>query len=190
MPKGLNEKAVNTVKLVQKHLVEGKTIKQSAEEIGVTERQAYNYKSSDEYRHMAIELLENSKLKGLAGTISQLVKALDATKPIVTEDADGGTHVTRVPDNKTRMEALKEVIQIYGLKAPERKDATVTIAFSSDEELFGQIEQAQRECRFVESVEKFESSPQLVAGESTAGCGGVVSRQRTLLQVDAVPEPE
>jgi len=181
---------INEIKLFHKHIVEGKTVVQCAEEMGLSRRQLHTYKNSDDFRQMAIEHLENSKLKGLSGTVSKLVGALDATRPLVTQDIDGSTHITHVPDTKTRLDALKEVIKIYGLHAPERKDTTVTVTFSSDEDLYRQIDEAQRSCRFVESVERREGGLSVAASESGIGGGDFKSRQRALLQDDAVPESQ
>jgi hypothetical protein len=139
---------------------------------------------------MALEHLESSALKGIEGTIKKLVKALDATHPIVTQDPDGSTHITHVPDKKTQMLALQEIIKIYGLHAPERRDVAVTVAFSSDEDIFRQIDEAQRGCRFVESIETREGGLSVAARESGIGGGDFATRKRTLLQNDSLPEQE
>lgn len=186
----VEQSKINQVKLFHKHIVEGKTVTQCAEEMNLSRRQLHTYKNADDFRQMAIEHLENSTLKGLTGTVGKLVKALDATRPLVTQDLDGTTHITHVPDTKTRLEALKEVIKIYGLHAPERRDTQVTVTFSSDEDLYKQIGEAERNCRFVESIEVGEGGLSVAATESGIGGGDFKSRQRALLQDVAVPESE
>lgn len=165
-------------------------MKTCTEELGIKERQLQYYKKDDDFRQMAIRHFEDSKLKGLKGTVGKLVGALDATKPLVTQDADGSTHITHVPDAKTRMTALQEVIKIYGLYAPQRKDTEVRITLSPDEDLFRQIDAAQRACRVVESQEVGQESLPMADGQSGIGIGITQSRQRALLQVDALSEPK
>jgi len=195
MAKGSNKKSsdvevkINKLKLFHKNVVEGKPLTQCAEEIGVSRRTLHNYKNSVDYRQLALARLDSSPLGGVDGTIDRLIDALDATKPIVTEDAEGVTSIHRVPDNKTRMDALKEVTKIYGIYAPERTDVKVTVAFSSDEELFSQIEQAERDCVSLEPQQTVEGSTGVFAGKVRGDSGSVGSRQRAILQVDAVSEP-
>lgn len=188
-PKGGNREA-NEVKVFYKNVVEGKTLAQCAKEIGVSRRMVTNYKGSSNFRQMAIEYLEDSTLKGLSGTISRLVKALDAEKVITSENAAGEVSVTKIPDQRTRMIALQEVIEIYGLHAPEQKDTTVRISISSDEDLFRQIDDAQRACRFVESHPTGSDGVEVASGEQTGNRGDFDTRQRALLQYVAVQESQ
>ncbi len=183
-------KDTNKMKFFYKHIVEGKPLKTCTEELGIKERQLQYYKKDEDFRQMAIRHFEDSKLKGLKGTVGKLVGALDATKPLVTQDADGSTHITHVPDAKTRMTALQEVIKIYGLYAPQRKDTEVRITLSPDEDLFRQIDAAQRACRVVESQEVGQGSLPMADGQPGTCVGITQSRQRALLQVDALSEPK
>ena len=168
----------------------GKNVTQCAKEMGVTRKTLHGYKNSSEFRQMAIEHLEDSKLGGLLGTVTKLVGALDAKKPIVIDCADGSTKVKMVADQKTRMIALQEVIKIYGLHAPIRKDVTASISISSDDELFDEIEGAERASRFVESYQEGPGGLELVASKSSFSKTDVASRGRTILQDDAIPESE
>ena len=190
-PKGAGpvSKAKNTVKFFHKNIVEGKTIIQCAKELDISESMLHRYKKSDDFRQMAIEHLENSKLKGLTGTVSKLVKALDAKRPMVTEDCDGSTKITMVPDPQTQIKALQEVIKIYGLHAPVKKDVTATISISSDADIFREIEQAERASRYVESYTVGETGSELAPEQQGNDHGTPESRGRTLLQECAVPEP-
>jgi len=187
------QKLVNKVQFVQKHLVEGKTVVQCAKEMGVTRNTLQTYKRDKDYRAMALQLLDDGTLGGVAGTMDILVKGLDAEKPIILEDIDeeGASHqkIQYVPDNVARDKALGKVIDIYGLKAPAKKDITVEVSLSSDEELFRQIDEAQESRRYVESYVEGERGFELAKNESTASDGSFGKRRRTLLQDDAVPEP-
>ena len=180
----------NTIKLFQKTIVEGKTVTAAAEEMGISRMSAQRYKKTDDFRKMAIEHLEGSTLNGLQGTVGKLVKALDAKRPIVTENADGSTSIKHVPDNKTQMQALQEVIKIYGLHAPVKKDVTARISISSDAEIFDQIEQAERDCRIVESYEVREGRFELATDQQRHGLRSPESRGRPLLHDAPVSEPQ
>jgi hypothetical protein len=184
---------INKVKLIQKHIVEGKTMVKCAEEIGVTRNTLQCYKKDDDYRAMALQYLDDSTLGGVAGTMSKLVQGFDAEKPIVLEsiDEDGASHqqIKFVPDNVARDKALGKAIDIYGLKAPVKQDITVAVSLSSDEELFKQIDDAQESRRYVESYVEGKGGFELAKNESTASDGSFEQRGRTLLQDDAVSEP-
>jgi hypothetical protein len=158
------QKAVNKVKFFQKHIVEGKSVPACAEELGLGETSLYRYKKSDDFRQMAIEHLENSTLRGLKGTVSMLVEELDSENPDI------------------KHKALQEVIKIYGLYAPKRKDTTLTISISSDAELYRQIDEAQASRRFVASNVKGEEGGGMVEGEQGCSGGGFKARKRALLQ--------
>ena len=182
--------ATNTVKLFHKHIVEGKSVSACAREMDISRKTLHGYKKTEDFRHMAIEHLENSTLKGLTGTVSKLVKALDAKKPVVTENTDGSTNISMVPDQKTRMTALDQVIKIYGLHAPIQRNVTATISVSSDAELFAAIEVAERDCRYVQSKVKGEEGFGLVADEQGSDSRNFSSRGRAILLDDSVQEQD
>jgi hypothetical protein len=170
-PRPKKETMMKKVKFFQKHIVEGKTVKQCASEMGMHEQSLFLYKKSDDFRQMAIEHLENSTLKGLSGTITKLVEEFES------------------PSASIKHKALQEVIKIYGLHAPKRS-TTLTVSISSDEELFRQIDEAQGSCRFVESFEsqnEGETGSGLVKRKQVYSTGDFATRQRTLLQDIAVP---
>ncbi len=191
-PKGGGKvsKRVNTIKFFQDNIVDGKSITQCSKESGLSRTTLHAYKNSGDFRQMAITHLEDSNLGGLKGVMSKLVKALDAKRPVVTENKDGSTSVKMVKDMKTQMTALQEVNKIYGLYAPIQKNVTVGISISSDEDLFGQIDTAQRACKHVDSYEKRESGFELASGSQGSDKGDIESRGRTVLQGDAIPKPE
>jgi len=178
----------NKIKLLKSHIIDHKSIGECAKELGVSRKTIHTYKSSDDFRMMAIAHLDNSKLKGLTGTTSKLIKALDATKPIVTENADGSTSITSVPDRPTQLKAIQEVHKIYGVYAATKKDTTLTVSISSDAELFEQIDKAQRGRRHVESYVQGERGLEVVAGESEDNKGDFATRERALLQDGPIPE--
>lgn len=189
----VTKKLKNQVKFFHKHIVEGEALKDCAADLNVSEQTLYNYKKDSDFRRMAIEHLESSKFDGVKGVTNKLILMLDATIPIVTRIGKGQNarvEVTHIPDTKTQLEALKEAIKIYGLHAPQQKSTSVTVSLSSDDELFRQIEQAQRRCRTVASYEKGKDGYQVVDGQQAAGTGTFESRKRALLQDAPVQEPE
>lgn len=162
----------NKAKFVQKHIGEGKTVVQCAKEMDMHPVTLSYYKSDPDYRKMAIHLLENSKLNGLEGTTDELVKKMESK------------------DEKTSMTALQEIIKIYGLHAAAKKDTTVTVSLSSDDELFAKIDEAQRDRRYVASHEKGQGGEGMASREQGMGKGDFESRRRVLLQDAAVSEQE
>ncbi len=199
MPQKLNtnqiKRKTNEAKFFHKHIVEGKGFVQSAREMGVSKVTASSYKKSVDFRQMAVKYLEDSTLGGVKGTMGKLVTALDAVRPHnkihKTTDKDGviteRTEVEWVPDTNARMKALQEVHKIYGLYAPQKRDIEVTISISSDAELFTEIDEAQRACKFIDSYEEREGSFELAPDPQGDSNGDFESRQRTLLQGTPVP---
>lgn len=185
---------MNQMVLFNKHVIEGKTIPQCAKEMDLSPRQLHLYKKQDDYRTMALAHLENSTLRGLDGTVSRLIKMLDAKKPMIKKVTDENgfeqEQIVQVADNKTRMAAMQEVIKIYGLHAPKQSDVKVTVAFSSDADLYSQIEQAERACRVVEQQQTGEGSQELANSPHRSDRGAFETRKRVILQVAPLSESE
>ncbi|HUW47865.1 MAG TPA: hypothetical protein VMW36_03880 [Patescibacteria group bacterium] len=182
----------NTIKLFQKTIIEGKTVAKAAQEMDVTERSLYRYKKGADFRQMALSYLDDSSLKGVKGVVGKLVEKLDALKPLPKEtvNSDGSTEIEIewVADSTTQMKAMTEIIKIYGLHAPIESNVTASISISSDQDLFDQIERAERKCRYVQSEVKGSTGFEVVEGASGSGARDFDSRKRTILQGDAVPE--
>lgn len=192
---------VNEVKFFEKNVVERKSVAQCSRELGISRQTLHDYKKGKNFRQMALLYLEDKTLGGLKGTVKKLIVALDATMPIVmidkestgTGDEKTSTEKTRietVPDEKQRFKALQEVIKIYGLHAPQKREIKAEVSISSDAELFGQIEQAERNCRSVESYVQGEKGFELAQRESGSGGGDFEKRERTILQDGTVPQSQ
>ncbi len=185
----------NEIKFFHKHVIEGKTGNQCAAELGVNKNTASNYKHSDTYRQMALAHLDK-KLNGVESVIDNLVTSLDAMRPHnvqkTKKDKEGNietiTEVVWVADQSTRMKAILEINRIYGIHAPQKKDITVAVSLSSDEQLFAEIDEAERSSRFVESYTQGEGGLELAPDPQGPSSGDFSSRKRTLLQGTAVPE--
>ena len=201
MPQSENQKRERTIRkleLFDKHIIQGKTVTKCAEEMGIQRTQLQLYKKDQDFREMAIQHLEDSALGGLSGTVSQLIEMCKAEKPLTLEESsiakDGSseTHqeIKWVPDNNARDKAIGKVLKIYGVEAAKQTDVNVEVSFSSDSDLFGQIEEAARACKFVQSYEKRKDGFELASDPSGASKGDFGSRERTLLQGDAVFEQE
>lgn len=185
---------MNELKVFKAHVIEGKLLKDCSAELGLHQKTVQRAVHSENYRAIALAYLENSVLGGAKGTISKLVGALDATRPLVTEDIDKNgattTKITQVADQNTRMKALQELIKIYGFYAPQQKDVKIAVSISSDADLFAEIDKVERASRFVDSYEQGEGGFELASDPARVGTGDFESRKRALLQHAAVPEQE
>ena len=183
----------NEVKFFQKHIVEGKNVTRCSKEIGISKISLHKYKKSENFRQMALEYLDNSVLDGIKGTMCKLVDALDAVRPHnkETRSKDGSTkiEVIWVADTTARLKALQEVHKIYGIYAPQKRDIEVTVSISSDAELFSQIDEAERACKFVDSYEEREGRFELAPDPQGPGGGDFKSRKRAVLQDASIPQP-
>jgi len=186
------EANVKKAKFFQKHIVEGKRIGKCATDIGVTRAVLHGYKKTEDFRQMALAYLEDSTLGGLKGNVTKLVDALDAVRPhnVESKNSDGSTNVEVkfVPDESTRFKALQEINKIYGIHAPQKRDVNVAITISSDAELFAKIDEAERNCKHVDSYIKGENGFELATREQDSNCGTFKSRQRTILQDCSIQE--
>jgi hypothetical protein len=184
-----DQKRLNLVKFFQRHIVDGKSITKCSQELGLSRMTLHGYKKEKDFRAMALDYLENSRLKGVRGVMDRLLNQLDAvtSRPFETKN---GTVWKEIPDNKTRAAALKEIIEIYGLHAPTEIDARLTVSTSSDAELFAEIEEAERACRFVESHEVGCEGSEMAAGQQEGRTGDFDSRKRTVLQNGSVPQSQ
>ena len=195
LSKAKKERLVREVQFFQKHVVENKSVVKSAAEMGIHKRTCFNMKKTENYRHMALAHLEDSSLGGVNGLMGRLIKALDAQRPHTLEhkvkDKKGNVttkqEVIWVADNNTQDKALKKVIDIYGLNAPQKKDVNISVSVSSDAELFDEIDQAQRSCGFVDQYEEREGSFELATDPQRGSGGDFATRKRTLLQGTSVP---
>ena len=184
---------INRLEFFGKHIIEGKSVTQCSKELGVQRTQLQVYKREADFRQMAIQQLESNDMS-VAKTVSALVELCHAEKPVTLEsvDKDGSSHqeIKWVADNNARDKAIGKVMKIYGLEAAKQTDVNVEVSFASDTELFDQIEEAARACKFVQTYERRKDGFELVADPSKASKGDFESRQRTLLQGTPVPEPE
>ncbi len=185
---------VNEIKTFQKTIVEGKDSNQIAKEMGLHPVTVRKYRQSETYRNMAIAYLDD-RVKGgaLKKSMCKLMDALDATKPHnkETKNTDGSTkiEVEFVADTNAQLKSIQEIQKIYGTYAPQKRDITVAISFLSDEELFAEIDEAQRVCKYVDSYEEREGSFELAPDPQGASSGDFKSRKRALLQGSPVPQP-
>jgi hypothetical protein len=185
-----DQKRLNLVKFFQKHIVERKSITKCSEELGLSRMTLHGYKKERDFRSMALDYLETSRLRGVTGVMDRLLDQLDATNRVPFEKSDGEVIWQEVPNNKVRQAALQEIIKIYGLYAPTEIDARLTVSVASDAELFAEIEEAERTCRLVESHEVGQAGPGLAAGQQEDSTGDFDSRKRTLLRDGSVSQSQ
>lgn len=186
----------------QKHNKEGKSVTKCSEEMGLSRVTLHDYKRGDNYRQMALACLDGKTLGGVSGTMTRLVKALEATRPLVVVDkttrkdkktgellTSEKTRIEQVADQATRMKALQEIHKIYGIYAPQKRDVKVEISVSSDADLFREIDEAASRCKHVDSYEVREGSFELAPGTPGSCSGDFETRKRTLLQHAPIQEP-
>ena len=184
----INRKA-NEIRYFHKNVIEGKTSAQASEEMGLHKDSGSVYKKSDTYRRLALAYIDD-KIGGVEKVMEGLIALLDAEKPHnvphKTKDKDGKTVVTNevewVPDQKSRLKAIQEFNKIYGTYAPQKKDIRIAVSFSSDTELFAEIDEAERVCKYVGSYEEREGSFELAPDPQGTSSGDFKSRKRALLQ--------
>ena len=184
------------VQFFQKHVIEGKSLSKSSKEMGLSTRVCVKYKAGQNFHQMATAHLDE-QIGGVKGTVSKLVELFNAERPITllrkVTKKDGSIvekqEIEWVADNNTRDKALKKVIDIYGLNAPKQTDVNVAVSFSSDAELFAEIDEVARSSKYVQSYETGENGFELAKDPSGASGGDFESRQRTLLQGAPIPEP-
>ena len=185
---------INELKFFQKHIIEGVPFMKCAKQMNIGTTTLAGYKKRDSFRDMALAYLEDSTLGGVKGSMNRLVDALDATKPHNKEtvNKDGATNieVIWVADQATRMKALQELNKIYGVYAPTKKDITVEVSMSSDADLFKEIDEAERKCKFVDSYVKREGGFELAPDPQERSSGNFESRKRAILQDATIQEPE
>jgi len=189
---------IKKLEFFDKHIIQGKTVTKCAEEMGIQRTNLQVYKRDEDFRKMAIQHIEDSEINGLSGTVSKLIDLCNAEKPLILEsstinkDGSSETHQETkwVADNVARDKAIGKVLKIYGVDAAKQTDVNVEVSFTSDTDLFEQIEEAARACKFVQSYEKGKDGFELATDPQGSGEGNSRSRERTLLQGVTVPEPE
>ena len=192
------KRQIGEVKFFQKHVIEAKSVAQCSREMEVSSQTLFTYKKGTNFREMALAHLEDSTLNGTVGTINKLVDALDAVRPHNTTQkitkSDGSieekTIVEWVADQKTRLMALQEIIKIYGLHAPQKKDVRVAVSISSDADLFKEIDETERSRQYVDSYVKGERGFELAPDPQGPSSGNFKSRKRIVLQDAAVQESQ
>jgi hypothetical protein len=174
------------IQLFHKRVIEKKPMGQCAAELGISRRQASTYQNTEDYRTMALKHLDEGI--GIEGTVNRLVAALDSTRAVVIQDKEGTQEIKNVPDERTRTTALQELIKIYGLHAPERKDTSFTLSVATNDELYSEIDKAQRICGFEAESQTGQRRTKVVNSKSIPDTRSFASRKRTLLSDDALQE--
>jgi hypothetical protein len=177
------------MQFLHKNIIEQKNVSQCAKEMGVSRKTLHNYRNSEDCRQAAIQMVEDSAVKGLDGVMTKLVDKLEAKRVVVVTDKEGNQSVKNVADEKIRLDAIKELCKIYGVYAPTKTDAQITVSVQSDADIFAKIEEIERDCCFEPEYKEGPNGYELVAREQEAGRRSVESRERALLCDASVQEP-
>jgi hypothetical protein len=148
----------NTLKLrdlevFQAHEIQNKTLAQTAQEVGVSVDTVKRIKKKPAYRDLSLDALERYN-HGIDIHVKALIEKTKAQKCIVM----GTTHWYE-DDNPTQMKALDAITDIYGIRAPRHIELSGNLTSASDEELFGEIEDAVQSTGLVPKAGKQSDGP-------------------------------
>jgi len=171
--------------IYKKNIVEGKTLRKTAQELGVCTETVKRTKKKQAFREYALSALEQ-----LGYSVDTHIKRLVELTMADRYAAYRGER-TAEPDNPVRMQAAKEIGQIMGLHAPKESNVQHNIAMSSDEDLFAEIDEAAGNFKIIESeFVDAEECERLLHTEPDTSCRGAGEGEtaslplRALLQED------
>jgi hypothetical protein len=165
----------------KKNIVEGKTLKKTAQELGVCTETVKRTKKKQAFREYALMALQE-----LGYTVDTHIKRLVQLTQADRYAAYRGER-TAEPDNPVRLQAAKELGQIMGLHAPKESNVQHNIAMSSDEELFAEIDEAASRFNIIEGdVINAEECERLLPTEPDTSCRGAGEGETASLPVRAL----
>jgi hypothetical protein len=169
----------------KKNIVEGKTLKKTAQELGICTETVKRTKKKLAFREYALAALEQ-----LGYSVDTHMRRLVELTMADRYAAYRGER-TAEPDNPVRIQAAKEIGQIMGLHAPKETNVQHNIAMSSDEELFAEIDEAAIRCKLVESVVVDpEECERLLQREQDTSCRDSGEGETASLSVRALLQEE
>lgn len=128
----------------------GKTYEETREELNVTNKTIARTKQKTEYNALAQARLEQEGFQ-VGDYVKNLIRLTKATKGVsirVEPKADGAARVTnrvQEPDNTTQFNAVSEIGDIFGAKAPKQVDLKHSMAAMSDDEIQDEIDKSVEE---------------------------------------------
>ena len=128
----------------------GKTWEETKRELNVTDKTITNTKRKTEYNAATQAMLEELHF-GVREYAEGLIRKTKATRGVnirVEPKADGAARVVKriqEPDNATQFNALSEIGDIFGAKAPKQVDLKHTMAAMGDDELRDAVNQSAQE---------------------------------------------
>jgi len=133
-PESVTTKDLAVLKL---HEVEGKTLQETADVMGVSRTTVKQIKKRPAYREMVLLALEQES-KTPADYAKKLMALVEAKKTI-----NVGGHPIETEDNVTQFNATKQWGNILGVDAPKELDVQHSLAGASDEELGKALTEAE-----------------------------------------------
>lgn len=139
------------------HEEKGKTLDETAEELGISRDTVKRTKRKIAYRDLVLTAMEEQGF-GVDDYVKKLIGLTDAQKEI-----NVGGDIRMVDDNVTQMKAVEKIGKIYGDSAPENLEISGNLTKASDGELFEELAEASE--RFGVALESGE--PGEGEGDST-----------------------
>ena len=131
------------------HEQKGKTLDETAEELGISRDTVKRTKRKLAYRDLVLTAMEEQGFQ-VEDNVKRLILLTQAEKEI-----NVGGDIRMVNDNTTQMKAVEKIGKIYGDNAPLDLEISGNLTKASDGELFEELAEASE--RFGVDVESGES---------------------------------
>jgi hypothetical protein len=148
-----NKLEVRDMRVFKYHVLEGNTLKETAEILNTSIDTIKRIKKKPAFRDMAIEEM-NDLGYSIRKHMDKLIKKTDAQKPFYFNQ-----ELIYVDDNPSQMKALDTITDVYGLRAPKQMELSGSTS-SSDAELFAEIEEAAENTGLVQESGEQSDSPE------------------------------
>lgn len=159
----------------------GLNMTQAAKHAGVCRATAYKYQDKEEYRRVALAYLNDND--GVKETMETAFDMLHADKIVFV----AGKPVS-VPDNKSRLDAVKIIKEILGLDAPREQNINVGIAGRSDDAIAGEIANATTQFCHGAKLVSAKILTEMARGQRDLSNGIDIAEQGALLPDNTLPQ--
>ena len=123
----------------------GKTWDETKKELHVTELSIAKTKKKTAYNILSQDMLEEKNF-GIEQYIENLIKLTKAKKGVLVKGAIGkASTISEQPENTVRFNAVSEIGDIFGAKAPKQIDLKHSMAAMSDKEIQDEVDNSIEE---------------------------------------------
>lgn len=147
MPAHQENLTIRDLEVMKYHEVDGMTLDETAEKVGVSRSTVKTIKKRPAYRDLVITAIEGKEYTAdeFAEKLIQLLEAKKGSTHLIDDEQ------VRDEDNVTQFNALKKWGDILGVDAPKEYDVKHELATASDAELDKALEEAERDFKPVVS---------------------------------------